>query len=477
MLFRICIALDCKTQSRKLAQELSSDNISTASIAPKKNLISFLAKQSYDMYAISLSLLPNPVGDSISILKSLPETPAIVLITEAENQEEQAGYLAMGCDIVLNSSLPNGKIKAALYSIIENKREIQTEAIKNKQKLLGPQLSDFVSSSESMTTFMNLVRKVVNSNASLMLLGETGVGKERLARAIHEESSRSREPFIPVNCAALPDNLLESELFGHEQGAFTGASRQRRGAFEQAHKGTVFLDEIGDMPIHLQVKLLRILQEKEFTRLGGEKTIKVDVRIMAATNRPLKKAVESEEFRRDLYYRLSVVSLNLPPLRTRKEDIPELVFSYIRHFSSKIGSEVLNISPEALEAMKKYPWPGNVRELINVVERAMLLSEGNKIQLNDLPEEISHTESLLKESFALKAIDADNFTLSEEFANKTWKEVKSEILNLYEKAYLKALLKNNKGRIGKTAKEAGIEPRSLYNKMKFHNLDKNKFKL
>jgi DNA-binding NtrC family response regulator len=409
-------------------------------------------------------------------LKSLPETPAVALITEADNPEEQANYLAMGCDIVLNSSLPNEKIKAALHSLIENRREIQTEAIKNKQKLLGPQLSDFVSSSESMTTFMNLVRKVVNSDASLLLLGETGVGKERLARAIHEESFRAKEPFIPVNCAALPDNLLESELFGHEQGAFTGASRQRRGAFEQAHKGTVFLDEIGDMPIHLQVKLLRILQEKEFTRLGGEKTIKVDVRIMAATNKPLKKAVEADEFRRDLFYRLSVVSLNLPPLRARKEDIPELVYSYIRHFSSKIGSEALGISKDALEAMEKYHWPGNVRELINVIERAMLLCEGDEIQLSDLPEEISHTE-VIKENFVLKAIDSDDFTLSEEFANKSWKEVKNEIVDLYEKAYLKTLLKKTKGKIGKTAEKAGIEPRSLYNKMKAHNLDKNNFKV
>jgi transcriptional regulator with PAS, ATPase and Fis domain len=214
------------------------------------------------------------------------------------------------------------------------------------------------------------------------------VGKERLARAIHAESRRSKGPFVAVNCAALSESLLESEPFGHEEGAFTGATRSHRGCFEIAHKGVIFLDEIGELPNHLQVKLLRALQDREITRVGSEQSFQVDVRMMAATNRDPREEVKTKRLREDLYYRLNVVTLTIPPLRQRSEDIPDIVASYLPWLRPRVGRDVTSIAPEALEALAHYSWPGNVRELINVIERAMLLCEGEQIRLADLPDTI-----------------------------------------------------------------------------------------
>jgi transcriptional regulator with PAS, ATPase and Fis domain len=326
-----------------------------------------------------------------------------------------------------------------------------------------------------MQAFMSVVQRVAKSNTSLLILGETGVGKERLARAIHAESLRSEGPFTAVNCGALPDSLLESELFGHEEGAFTGAVRSRRGWFELSHGGTVFLDEIGEMPLHLQVKLLRVLQEKEIQRIGSEKTVPIDVRIMAATNRNLEEEVGKKRFRRDLYYRLGVVTLTLPPLRERKEDITSLVEGFIDYFSSTIGRDLDGIEEDALGALHKYPWPGNVRELANVIERAVLLSNDLRISLRDFPATISGAAPHFSgESPRGKGEDSN--AERKAMLKKPLKEYREEILEKYETAYLKAMLESTKGRIGRAAKLAGITPRSLFDKMKKYGLKKENFK-
>jgi transcriptional regulator with PAS, ATPase and Fis domain len=335
---------------------------------------------------------------------------------------------------------------------------------------LKPSISDFVSNSEQMQMFMEEVRQVVSSNATLLILGETGVGKEHLAKSIHAESPRSNGPFITVNTAALPEQLLESELFGHEQGAFTGAIRSRRGAFELAHNGTIFLDEIGDMPLHLQTKLLRVLQDYEVVPVGSEEPVFVDVRVIAATNRDLEIDIETGTFRRDLFYRLSVVTLTIPPLRERKEDIPALISNFIKHFRNKIGRDVTEISGKAVDVMTRYNWPGNVRELMNVIERAMLLSQTDRITSKNLPANISRP-----------VMSENNYSESEIFnisswENKTLPEVTSEVLAQVELLYLDNLLKRVGGRVGKASEIAGIHPRGLYNKMKELGLKKEKYK-
>jgi len=241
-----------------------------------------------------------------------------------------------------------------------------------------------VGSSGALAKVLGVVRKVAKSNTTVLIRGETGTGKELIAGAIHHNSLRASRNFVRVNCAALQENLLESELFGHEKGAFTGADKQRIGRFEQADGGSLFLDEVGDMSANTQAKILRVLQEHEFERLGGTRTLKVDVRLIAATNRNLAQMVSSGQFREDLYYRLNVVSIEMPPLRDRKDDIPALAESFIRRFSGELKRKMDGIRPDALKLLLRYNWPGNIRELENSIERAVLLTEGQMIGLEDL---------------------------------------------------------------------------------------------
>lgn len=473
MLCRICICIEEKNDSRLLKEALLRDDFYVSVVNRKKNLMSYIVKQNFDVIIMELCRMPEPETDSLALLKGMPENPVIILLAENDSAERRAHYLSSGCDAVLNSNLEYELIIEAVEALIEKRQELQHDAEKQSRMLAGPRLSDFVSNSKSMQTFMRVVQRVVKSDTSLLILGETGVGKERLARAIHEESARAIGPFVPLNCAALPDNLLESELFGHEQGAFTGAVRARRGAFEMAHKGTIFLDEIGDMPLALQVKLLRVLQEREFQRLGAEQTVSIDVRIIAATNINIKDAIAEGKFRSDLFYRLSVISLTIPPVRERKDDIEELIKSYIQYLTPKIGCEVKGISRDALNALKAYTWPGNVRELINVVERAMLLASGKYIELEDLPEDITHISSFDE---SVTVINLEQVMLPDDDFARPWKTVKKEYMDKLEKAYLSGILAKNMGIVAASAKQAGMTTRSLFEKMKYHGLDKKEFK-
>jgi DNA-binding NtrC family response regulator len=243
--------------------------------------------------------------------------------------------------------------------------------------------------SEAMKDVMSRVARAAESRATVLITGESGTGKEIVARAIHSAGDRHDKPFIAVNCSAVPETLIESELFGHEKGAFTGADRRRIGRFEQADGGTLFLDEIGEIPLHVQVKLLRVLQERSFERVGGNDPIAVNVRIIAATNRELAEEIRSGRFRQDLFYRLNVVSIDIPPLRTRRQDISVLVEHFIRIYSEEHGKPVAAVTPEALDALIKYPFPGNVRELGNIIEQAVVLSRGDTLSLRDLPPSVT----------------------------------------------------------------------------------------
>jgi two-component system response regulator HydG len=235
---------------------------------------------------------------------------------------------------------------------------------------------------------MDMLRQAASSTATVLLLGESGTGKELAARALHELSNRAKGPFVAINCGALPESILEAELFGVERGAFTGAVARREGRFERANSGTLFLDEVGEMPLTAQVKLLRVLQEGELERLGGTQTVKVDVRIVAATNKDLQREVAEGRFREDLYYRLHVVEVRIPALASRREDIPLLADAFLRRFSAKNGKTLRGFSPEALSTLENYAWPGNVRELEHAVERAVVLARSDVLEVADLPESV-----------------------------------------------------------------------------------------
>ncbi len=432
-----------------------------------------LARQDNDLILISRSVIPKPESEAVAAIRQLPEQPEFVVLSKREDSADRAHLLASGCIAVLNTCLPDEALQETLSALINRRREQEPSRLRLKQSFDSSRLHDFTSASSSMQAFMATVDRVIAVDTPLLICGETGVGKERLASAIHAESHRSKGPFIPVNCGALPEGLLESELFGHEEGAFTGATRARRGYFELAHQGTIFLDEIGEMHLHLQVKLLRVLQERTIQRVGGEKSIPLNVRVIAATNRDLLREIEEKRFRQDLYYRLAVVTLTIPPLRERPEDIPALVNNYVDHFRTLLGRSANKVHPDAMKALVEYSWPGNVRELINVIERAMLLCRSNEITSADLPTTISAT---VPHHQLTHEILSDSVDLPVDLLGKPWKQVRQTLLESLERQYFASLLKETGGRIAETANRAGVDPRFLYQKMRAHHLRKEDYR-
>ncbi|HTN52039.1 MAG TPA: sigma-54 dependent transcriptional regulator [Anaeromyxobacter sp.] len=311
-----------------------------------------------------------------------------------------------------------------------------------------------VGSSEPMRRVLEQLRKVAPTDATVLVLGESGTGKELVARALHGGSGRRERPFVSVSCAAIPEGLLESELFGHEKGSFTGAVRRKLGRFELAHEGTLFLDEVGEIPPAIQVKLLRVLQERRFERVGGEETVAVDVRVVSATNRDLARMVAEGRFREDLYYRLNVVPIALPPLRDRPGDVEELARSFLRRAAPRIGRKVSAFSPAALELLRRHRWPGNVRELENVVEQALVFAEGEEVRAEDLPEGVRRGPP--PPALPVPAGDRSLTEILEGLEEQL-------ILTAYEKA---------KGVKAETARLLGIKPSALYYKLEKYGIVK-----
>ena len=326
-------------------------------------------------------------------------------------------------------------------------RELQAHLVERHR------LEGIIGEGGRMQEVLALVRRVAPSDATVLIRGESGTGKELIARALHFNSRRAAEPLITLNCAALPEHLLESELFGHEKGAFTGATAQRRGRFELADRGSIFLDEIGDLSPALQVKLLRVLQERQFERLGGTRTLSVDVRILAATHRDLEQALRDGSFREDLYYRLNVVPIQIPPLRERREDIPALLDHFLRKFAAKNRREVRGLTAGARDALLRYDYPGNVRELENVVERAVLLARGPVIDLDDLP-------------VALRPGERGGGEAGSPGVPLPLPELVASL----EKQAIRAALEHHDGIQTRAAQELGISERVLRYKMKKYGL-------
>ncbi len=327
----------------------------------------------------------------IQLLDTLPDNypkPAVIIMTAFGTISSAVDAMKKGAFDYLTKPLEKDAIVLVVKKAAE-KMQLVKENIRLNNALFGKfKIEGIVGTSRKMNDAMEIVRKVTPTAVTVLIFGESGTGKELIAKAIHYNSPRQSGPFIAINCAAIPDNLIESELFGYEAGAFTGALQRKSGLFESANKGTVFLDEIGDLPLLTQTKILRVLQDKEIRRLGGKDNIKVDTRIIAATNRDLEKEVISGRFREDLYYRLKVVTITLPPLRERKEDIPALANFFIEKYNLEFGKKIKDISEGAMNALTEHAWPGNIRHLESVIERAVLLSDNNTISLNDIRSEL-----------------------------------------------------------------------------------------
>ncbi len=338
----------------------------------------------------------------------------------------------------------------------------------------GPPIEGIIGNSPAMQEVYRVTRRVASSNASVLILGETGVGKELIAAAVHKLSHRSGGPFVRVNCGALSESLLESELFGHVRGAFTGAVANRTGRFEAAHGGTVFLDEINSTSLTLQVKLLRVLQEKEFERVGDTSTLNTDARIIAASNRDLMQEVREERFREDLYWRLNVVPIEIPPLRRRREDIPLLVSFFLEHYNEINDRYVVYYGPGTIEALQDYHWPGNVRELQNYIERAVVMSETDELTVDLLPRCVTSCET--PDSSTIPSGDIDSLTrevvmrgLSD--ANAKPGEIHSVIVERVEKELIAQILAACGGVQTKAASRLGINRNTLHKKIKDYGLD------
>ncbi len=308
----------------------------------------------------------------------------VICLSEADAVKASLEAMSLGADAYIKKPFVMEELEVSLSRLLEYRSVVGANFYLRRTQDLIYRFDDVIGDSEALKNVLTMVKKVAGSNASILIGGETGTGKELIAGAVHYNSPRLEKPFIKVNCAALQDTLLESELFGHEKGAFTGADKQRVGRFEQANFGTIFLDEIADMSPSTQAKVLRVLQEQEFERVGGTKTIKVDVRVICATNKDLKEEIAEKRFRDDLYYRLNVVHLHIPPLRERREDILPLCEYFLQRFSGELNKKVTGFSEEAEQTLRRYSWPGNIRELRNTIERAVLLSEQEHVQPEDL---------------------------------------------------------------------------------------------
>lgn len=364
--------------------ELNAFNVTTASDG--HSAISLLNEEKFDLVLADI-VMPEISGIDIlqNIIESKKNVP-VIMITAHGSIQNAVETMKMGCFDYVTKPFILDELLIIINKAL-NYAKLQHENVRLKQQLKNSyNFKDLTGNSPEINKVYEMIHRVADTDSTVLITGESGTGKEVVAKTIHYNSSRANQPFVPLNCAAIPKDLLESELFGHEKGAFTGALNCRTGRFELAHGGTIFLDEISELDPSLQAKLLRVLQEMEFERVGGVRTIKVDVRVLAATNRDLEKNVKENRFREDLFYRLNVIPIHIPPLRNRTEDIPLFIDHFLHELSKKRKREPLKFSPAVMELLIKYQWPGNVRELKNLVERFTILVSGNTVRVSDLPD-------------------------------------------------------------------------------------------
>ncbi|MBI5183014.1 MAG: sigma-54-dependent Fis family transcriptional regulator [Nitrospinae bacterium] len=457
MMDKILVVDDEKGMREFLSIMLKKEGYEVISAEGGGEAIDLIKDDSFDLVITDIKM---PRLDGLTVLNAIkeiePHTP-VIMITAFAATETAVEAMKKGAYDYITKPFKIDEIRLIIKKALEKKR-LEEENIYLKGALKEKyQFSNIIGKCEKMMTIYGLIRKVANSKSTILISGESGTGKELVAKAIHYNSNRRDMPFISVNCGAMPENLLESELFGHEKGAFTSADSDKRGLFEIANSGTFFLDEIGETPLSIQVKLLRVLQEMEFKRVGGIKDIKVDVRIIAATNHDLQEAVAKGRLREDLYYRLNVIPIDLPPLRERREDIPLLVDYFIGKFSNTGNKNIRGISHDALKILEKYDWQGNVRELENVIERAIVLETSDIIRIENLPDEIINKVN--------NKMDLTTTLLGEEEVIDM-----ERTLDKIEKDLLLIALKKTDGVMNKAAKLLSLSLRSMRYRLQKHDI-------
>ncbi|MGD9042131.1 MAG: sigma-54 dependent transcriptional regulator [Desulfobacterales bacterium] len=409
---------------------------------------------SFDLVLMDVRMVKVSGLEALETIKSYNPAIPVIIMTAYSSIETAVEALKQGAHDYLTKPLDFDKLRLTLERAMEHTR--LKEENRMLRETLGQKFDDqnIIGKSPTMITLLETVAQVAPSEATVLISGDSGTGKELIAGALHFNSLRKNGPFVKINCAAITETLLESELFGHEKGAFTGADRRKDGRFSQAHKGTLFLDEVSEMSLMMQVKLLRALQEREFNRVGGDTTIRVDVRVIAATNKSLEEQINEGAFREDLYYRLNVVELKVPPLRERKEDIPLLAGHFLEMFTDKNRKEIKGFTPKAMDNLIHHDWPGNVRELMNAVERGVVLARSNYLGVEDFP--------FMKDSLLQNDPDA---------ANPAERFVSGDMpLEDIEKAAILNTLESAGGNKSEAARRLGITRKTLHKKLKAYGV-------
>jgi DNA-binding NtrC family response regulator len=446
----ILLVDDDESLCAMLGMSLKDTGYEIQTVMEGKKALSILEKELFDVVVTDLKIDDVSGFDILKKVKSVSSKMEVVMITGQGTIENAVEAMKKGAFDYIIKPVDPDELNLVVQKAVERQKLVAEVNNLRSQVTDQNRLENIVAVSPKMKKVIEMVRRISESSATVLIEGESGTGKEVIARAIHNNSSREKRPFVAINCGAMPENLLESELFGHVKGAFTGASTTKKGLFEEADSGTIFLDEIGETSQTFQVKLLRVLQENEIRRVGDTKDITVDVRVLAASNRDLRKLVNEEEFRKDLYYRLRVIPMYLPPLRARKDDILSLADFFLQRFAGRIGKPKLRISREAQKKMEHYAWPGNVRELENTIERALILARGDELQTQDIQLEDS--------DITAGSID-DN-----ELVKMTIKEL--------EERHIKMVLEDCAWHLTETARRLGVGYNTLWRRMKEYNIEK-----
>ncbi len=459
---RILLAEASEHHARRVRSALDADSqLAVQTVKEGHAALHALTERKYSVLLADMHL---PGMDALRLIHATHERGlpvSVVVMADDGSVDEAVETMRKGAYDYLKKPIDPQHLRLVIQRILRERR-LQDEVIYLREQIQERfSFHDILSKSPRMHAVFEMISNVAQSNATVLIEGETGTGKEVVARAIHNASRVRSGPMVAVNCAAVPETLLESELFGHEKGAFTGAVGQRHGRFELAHGGTIFLDEVGDIPAAMQAKLLRVLQERRFERVGGTESIEVDVRVIAATNRSLLKLVQEGKFREDLYYRLNVIKIDLPPLRERKEDIPLLAAHFAEKYARN-GDVAKQIPPKSMQTLVHYDWPGNVRELENAIERACVTSLNGTIQPEHLPAEVAAGNTVK----APIAVDLD----------QSLPEVLRRVCAEVEQDYIRKALEKSGGVVSRCAKMCGLSRRSLSAKLAAYQIDKTHFK-
>jgi len=453
---RILVVDDEKSMCQFLSIMLRKEGYQITAVSSGKKAVESVKNQRFDVVLSDIRMSGMDGIEVLKEIKKLDPTIPVVIMTAYASQKTAIEAVNQGAFHYLIKHAKNDEIKMVVRNALDMKRMRQENQLLKKQLRKTSDLKTIIGKSEEMQSIYNLVDKVAETDSTILIYGESGTGKELIARAIHFRSQRAAGPFVSINCGALPESLLESELFGHVKGSFTGAIKDKEGLFKVAQGGTFFLDEVGETSLTIQVKLLRVLQEREVIPVGGTNPIKVDVRLIAATNADLEKNIKQDRFRPDLYYRLNVIPVHLPPLRKRRDDIPLLVNHFLKKFNDNLTPEKQKgINKDAMEILINYDWPGNVRELENVVERAVILEDSKNISLVSLPDKFRRRETGSQHLITDKA------------------EVTLEEL---EREYLIKVLNDTNWQKKKASAILGINASTLYRKIQRYGLEKEREK-